>query len=228
MYSIVVRHPMSITQQAPVVFIQYLAAMAVVEAVRQDLPETLRKKNPVRLKWPNDIYAMDPKTSSLTKIGGVLVNSHYSSTEYLCVVGVGLNLNNEAPTTSLSRVLAATPGYPSQSGFRDEALFARILVTFSGLYELFKHKGWDGELERIYLDSWLHGDQIVHVDGDVEGAKVAEEGCWVRVLGITRDWGLLRCEECDESGGWKEGKEVQLQPDGNSFDFFRGLLRRKV
>jgi biotin--protein ligase len=53
MFSIVVRHDMSLTSKAPVVFLQYLAALAIVEGIHnydsgfQDLP--------IKLKWPNDI-----------------------------------------------------------------------------------------------------------------------------------------------------------------------------
>lgn len=52
-FSTVVRHPMEKMQTAPVVFIQYLAAMAVVKGIKrydkgyEDLP--------VKMKWPNDI-----------------------------------------------------------------------------------------------------------------------------------------------------------------------------
>jgi biotin--protein ligase len=52
-FSTVVRHPMEKMQTAPVVFIQYLAAMAVVQGIKrydkgyEDLP--------VKMKWPNDI-----------------------------------------------------------------------------------------------------------------------------------------------------------------------------
>ena len=53
MFSTVIRHPISLTPQAPVVFLQYLAALAIVEGIKDyDLGyENL----PVRLKWPNDI-----------------------------------------------------------------------------------------------------------------------------------------------------------------------------
>jgi biotin---protein ligase len=48
-----------------------------------------------------------------------------------------------------------------------------------------------------------------------------------RVMGISRDWGLLRVEEL----GWEDrgtGRVWELQSDSNSFDFFRGLVKRKV
>ena len=53
MFSIVVRHETSLTAKAPVVFLQYLAALAIVEGIK-----TYDKgygNVPVRLKWPNDI-----------------------------------------------------------------------------------------------------------------------------------------------------------------------------
>jgi biotin---protein ligase len=52
-------------------------------------------------------------------------------------------------------------------------------------------------------------------------------GARCRVLGISRDWGMLRVEEL----GWEDqrtGRVWEVQSDGNSFDFFKGLLRRKV
>lgn len=53
MFSTVVRHPMSLMAQAPIVFLQYLAALAIVEGV-QTYDHGFQRV-PVRLKWPNDI-----------------------------------------------------------------------------------------------------------------------------------------------------------------------------
>ena len=55
----------------------------------------------------------------------------------------------------------------------------------------------------------------------------AEGGVRARIKGITRDWGLLLVEEL----GWEDratGKISTLQSDSNSFDFFKGLIKRKV
>ena len=52
-FSTCIRHPRELSVQAPVVFVQYLVALAIVEAIKSydigfgDMP--------VRLKWPNDI-----------------------------------------------------------------------------------------------------------------------------------------------------------------------------
>jgi len=55
----------------------------------------------------------------------------------------------------------------------------------------------------------------------------AQGGVRARIVGITRDWGMLRAEEL----GWEDrptGKIWELQSDSNSFDFFKGLVKRKV
>jgi biotin--protein ligase len=216
MFSIVVRHETALMAHAPVIFLQYLAALAIVEGVNTYAPGYANL--PVRLKWPNDIYALDPtkpaSEKAYVKIGGILVNSHYSSSEYLSVIGIGLNTTNTQPTTSLSALL------PSHlPAFTPERLLARLVTTFSTLYAHFRLVGWNSELEAMYYRYWLHTDQIVTLE--------QEGGMRARIKGITRDWGLLVAEEL----GWEDrgtGKLVTLQSDSNSFDFFRGLLKRKI
>ena len=53
MFSTVVRHPVSLTSHAPVVFIQYLPALAIVEGIKTY--DVGYKDVQVKLKWPNDI-----------------------------------------------------------------------------------------------------------------------------------------------------------------------------
>lgn len=210
MFSTVVRHPVSLTSHAPVVFLQYLAALAIVEGIKTY--DVGYKDMQVKLKWPNDIYAVDPSSKNLVKIGGILVNSHYDSSEFLSVIGIGLNTTNAAPTTSLNALKPPSP-------FTLEKLLARILTTFSSLYRKFVRTGFDKSFEHMYYKHWLHTDQIVTLE--------AEGGVRARIKGITRDWGLLLAEEL----GWEDratGKIWTLQSDSNSFDFFKGLVKRKV
>lgn len=159
-----------------------------------------------------------PKEKAYVKIGGILVNSHYSSSEYLSVVGIGLNTTNASPTTSLNALISLLPT-PHPPLFTLEKLLARILTTFSSIYTRFCRTGFDRQFEETYYKYWLHTDQIVTLE--TEGGQRA------RIKGITRDWGLLMAEEL----GWEDrptGKMWTLQSDSNSFDFFKGLLKRKV
>jgi biotin--protein ligase len=148
------------------------------------------------------------------KIGGILVNSSYSSGNYNLVVGIGINTANAAPTTSLN-VLRPQHLPP----YTVEKLLARILTKFEDIYTRFCRTGFDKQLEETYYKLWLHSDQIVTLE--------AEGGVRARILGITRDWGLLRVEEL----GWEDrptGRILELQTDSNSFDFFKGLVKTKI
>ncbi|KAL9118267.1 MAG: hypothetical protein Q9187_005191 [Circinaria calcarea] len=238
LFSVLVRHDLSRSPNAPVVFLQYLAALAIVEGVKSY--DKGYQTLPVKLKWPNDICAfpsfshrvqrgtstnplfvsdaLDPSqptsAKAYVKIGGILVNSHYQNTEFFSVVGIGLNTINPLPTTSLTALL---PDY--LPAFTLEKLLARILASFSSLYARFKTTGFDKYFEEMYYSHWLHTDQIVTLE--------TEGGIKARIRGITRDWGLLVAEEL----GWEDrgtGRMVQLQSDSNSFDFFKGLLKRKI
>lgn len=216
-FSFVLRHSLSLSSSAPVVFVQYLAAMAAVKGIQNY--DKGYDKLPIKLKWPNDIYALDPakpaSEKAYVKIGGLIVNSSYAGGDYTLVVGIGLNVNNAAPTTSLSHI-AAKEGLPPLTA---EKLLASVLAQFEALYTRFCRTGFDRVFEDAYYRDWLHTDQIVTLE--------TEGGARARIKGITTDWGLLVAEEL----GWQDretGRRWQLQSDANSFDFFRGLLRRKV
>lgn len=225
MFSTVIRHPMALMQAAPVVFVQYLAAIAIVNGIKS-YEGNLYKDMPVKLKWPNDIYALDPvkakdnggdRHENYTKIGGILVNSHYNTKEYIAVCGIGINTSNAAPTTSLNQLVQFLPR--EVAPFTLEKLLARILTTFDSLYSRFLETGFDEEIEKMYYSHWLHMDQIVTLE--------AEGGQRARIKGITRDYGLLIADEL----GWEDretGKRFTLQSDSNSFDFFKGLVKVRL
>ncbi|EHA22164.1 hypothetical protein ASPNIDRAFT_48905 [Aspergillus niger ATCC 1015] len=218
-FSTVLRHPLEKIQSAPVVFIQYLAAMAVVQGIKNY--DAGYSELPVKLKWPNDVYALDPEhpeKKQYSKICGILVNSHYCANEYISVVGIGINATNASPTTSLTALAARFLG-PRAAPITLEKLLARILTTFEELYTRFLRSGFDRSFEEMYYADWLHMHQVVTLE--------EEGGVRARIKGITRDYGLLLAEEL----GWNDrptGRVWQLQSDSNSFDFFRGLVRRKV
>ncbi|KAK9380413.1 biotin-protein ligase [Kockiozyma suomiensis] len=232
-FSIVIRHPVSAQSVAPLVFIQYIASLAIVEAIRAYGPGC--EELDVRLKWPNDIYARNPAFDEAVsrherdlppeylKLAGVLVNSNYIDNEYLLVVGCGINTANEAPSTSLNSLVAALnekrrkAASPAIRAFKVEVLFARIMRFFEKMYTTFKTSGF-GPFEQLYYSRWLHNNAIVRLD--------MYGGTSAIIRGITMDYGMLRVEELGFDRR-PTGKKYSLQPDGNSFDMMKGLLKRK-
>ncbi|KAI0145511.1 class II aaRS and biotin synthetase [Xylariaceae sp. FL1272] len=214
--STVINHPAHLAANRPIVFIQYLAAVAIVQAIKSY--DKGYEELPVKLKWPNDIYARDPRNSSSSpayvKIGGILSNCAYFDGSYQVVLGIGLNTTNGRPTTSLDALLPSH--FPP---FRIEKLLAHILTRMETLYKQFVRYGFTRDMERAYYDNWLHGRQIVTLE--------AEGGVKARIVGITTDWGMLKAEELGRDDK-PTGKIWALQSDENSFDFFRGLVKRKI
>lgn len=155
--------------------------------------------------------ASDPPT--YVKIGGILANCAYSEGNYQIVLGIGINTTNDRPTTSLDALLP-----PHLVPFRVERLMARILTRLECLYAAFQRHGFTSKMEERYYRHWLHSGQEVTLEA---------ESVRARVLGITRDWGMLKAEELDARGN-RTGKVWALQSDENSFDFWTGLLKRRA
>ncbi|KAJ0346722.1 hypothetical protein KNSL1_007161 [Colletotrichum chrysophilum] len=217
LFSTVINHPAHLAASHPIVFLQYISAIAIAEAVQTydvgcgDIP--------IKLKWPNDIYCRDPASSpsdpSYVKIGGILSTCSYFQGSYQCVVGIGINTTNTRPTTSLNAIAPASlPG-----GFHIETLLARILPRFEAIYAQFRREGFSRDLEERYYRHWLHSGQTVTLE--------QEAGARARIVGITRDWGLLKAVEVDRDGR-ETGRMWALQSDENSFDFWKGLVKRKL
>lgn len=241
-------------------FLQYVATMAAVDAIQECADEALAEaaaahnerleaeaKNEtdetgaarakkvrfrrgsgrsvdVRVKWPNDLY------SGGVKIGGVLCTSTYAEGAFDVVVGVGINLDNDAPTTCVNAVVgAAWDALLAESrggeGKKNddvkvsprratrEQLTAIFMNRFEALCGLLNASGGFEPLEAAYLRQWLHTDQKVVLE---EGDAKTE----VTVRGLTKSGYLL----ADDAAGAR----FELHPDGNSFDFFRGLVRKKL
>ncbi|KHJ31733.1 putative biotin apo-protein ligase [Erysiphe necator] len=245
-FSVYIKHPLSLSTTAPVIFIQYIAAIAIVQGIHSY--EKGFEKLSVKLKWPNDIYIRSPSNTntnendnslkSYVKIGGILINSSCSNDNFNLIVGIGLNVTNDAPTTSLNALLhsclyknSSTKHIPSphsppylqshsQSYFIPEKLLARILTCFETLYKKFCSTGFDSSFHTLYYSYWLHTNQIVTLES---------EGCTrARIKGITSDWGFLKVEELSGHEDRPTGKVLTLQSDCNSFDFFKGLLKAKT
>ncbi|CAO3611002.1 unnamed protein product [Cunninghamella echinulata] len=206
-FSLEIRHSLKLNN-APVVFIQYIIALAVVESIRtrpgyEDVP--------LRLKWPNDIYA-DLPDQGLKKVGGLLVNSSFSGDEFLLVIGCGINLSNSQPTVSINDVI--TKHNRSLPRLSSEDALANILVTFERFYNEFCEKGMGPWFLDTYYKRWLHSDKLVTL--------TTHENVKAKIVGITSDYGMLEVVDVNNSH-----QKYTLQPDGNSFDMLKGLIIKK-
>ena len=188
---------------------QYLISLTILDAIGE-LPngsEVLKRKK-IRIKWPNDIYCEDSETegSPMAKIGGIICQSTYWKGEFIVTIGFGLNVSNEKPTQCIDRLFESC-GFEAVGR---EAILAKFFTLLEKYLEEFERTGFETFKER-YEASWMHSGQRLKL----------EDGSIVVVEGITDD-GLLKVYDVST------GESHALQPDGNSLNWFQGLIKRKA
>uniref|UniRef100_A0A7S0BJV3 BPL/LPL catalytic domain-containing protein n=1 Tax=Rhodosorus marinus TaxID=101924 RepID=A0A7S0BJV3_9RHOD len=85
---------------------------AMQHLVSLALARTANEVARVRIKWPNDIYssAAYGNHKPMQKVAGIIINSSsISSLEFLAIVGVGVNVENDHPTTCLRSIAVGDP-----------------------------------------------------------------------------------------------------------------------
>ena len=94
-FSILVRVPLNAFPAPRLVFVQYLAGLAIVRACRDGRVLGAERGARVQLKWPNDVYVDLPPSSSSSsvagsekkKVGGVLVNMSFADGNANVIIG---------------------------------------------------------------------------------------------------------------------------------------------
>ncbi|XP_049447453.1 biotin--protein ligase isoform X1 [Epinephelus fuscoguttatus] len=201
MFSLMVQVELSSRLGQRIPFMQHLAALAVVEAVRtlpgyQDID--------LRVKWPNDIYY-----SSLMKLGGVLVTSTVIGSTFHLLIGCGFNVTNSNPTVCINDLIQQ---YNVQHNCNLQPLscaqlIARTVSCLEVLINSFQQGGPDAVLP-TYYKRWLHSGTRVHL--------WSEDGLEAEVVGLDQN-GFLKVHN-------KEQGVVSVEPDGNSFDMLKNLV----
>ncbi|XP_071724053.1 biotin--protein ligase 1, chloroplastic-like [Rutidosis leptorrhynchoides] len=189
-------------------FLQYVVSLAITEAIKDVCHKNGLPMLGVKIKWPNDLYLND------LKVGGILCTSTYRSKKFNVSAGIGLNIDNENPTTCLNSALREY--YSGSYKFTREDVLAAFFNKFEKLCDIFIQQGFQ-PLEQLYYESWLHSGQRVIVQ-EKNDDQVVENV--VTIQGLSSS-GFLSAVSYDN-------EVCELHPDGNSFDFFKGLVKRKL
>ncbi|CAI4057345.1 biotin--[acetyl-CoA-carboxylase] ligase BPL1 SKDI_04G1030 [Saccharomyces kudriavzevii IFO 1802] len=231
-----------------VVFVQYLSMLAYCKAILSYAPGF--SDIPVRIKWPNDLYALSPRyykcknlklvntgfehtklplgdvEPAYLKISGLLVNTHFINNKYCLLLGCGINLTSDGPTTSLQTWIDILNEERQQlnldllPSIRVEKLQALYMNNLEVILKQFINYG-AAVILPSYYDLWLHSNQIVTLT-DHGNTKAM-------ITGITEDYGLLIAKELVSGSSTQfTGNVYSLQPDGNTFDIFKSLIAKKV
>ncbi|XP_078121551.1 biotin--protein ligase isoform X2 [Sander vitreus] len=201
MFTLAVQVELSSRLGQRIPFLQHLAALAVVEAVRT-LPGY--EDIDLRVKWPNDIYY-----SNLMKLGGVLVTSTVLGSTFHLLIGCGFNVANSNPTVCINDLIQQynTEHNCSLQPLSCAQLIARSVSCLETLISSFQQGGPDAVLP-TYYKRWLHSGTRVHL--------WSEDGLEAEVVGLDSN-GFLQVYN-------KEQGMVSVEPDGNSFDMLKNLV----
>ncbi|KAJ3549407.1 hypothetical protein NM688_g5181 [Phlebia brevispora] len=152
-FSLRLRVPLSHFPAARLVFVQYLFALAVTEACR-DEGVLGSWGDRVRIKWPNDVYVMGAGgTDRVTKVAGILVYTAFDGDAVDIIIGCGLNVASPPPIASLASVI---PSWEDRT-LSMERTMAILMAKFEVMWDKFlENKGSFEPFMDLYLDRWLH------------------------------------------------------------------------
>jgi biotin--protein ligase len=86
--TLLIRIPLSGFPVHKLVFVQYLFGLALAEACRDDAIMGKWGRT-IRLKWPNDVYAVVGEgENGRVKIGGILINSSFGDGNCSIIIGM--------------------------------------------------------------------------------------------------------------------------------------------
>ncbi|KAF8895906.1 hypothetical protein CPB84DRAFT_1782164 [Gymnopilus junonius] len=210
-FSLLLRLSLAHFPATKIVFLQYLFALAVVEACRDE-----------KVLGPKAGEKICGKLAGFWSIPVFTPSFYFLALNTLTnKAGCGLNVLNPPPITSLSQLQSA-----SREALSMEQTAALIMAKFESMWRVFmQEKGSFEPFMNLYLGRWLHSDQLVTLTTTTPQRVV-------RIAGITLDHGLLRTVP-ERSGMFelRSGGDVEyidLQPDGNSFDLMLNLIKSKT
>ena len=171
--------------------VQTLIPLAMVLAITKELSKIQGEsysQDYVRVKWPNDIYL------GKAKIGGVLVDSETRGALITMNIGIGVNVDNEHPTTCLNSI---AKGHCTR-----ESLLIQYLNAFDDLIVKLKTEGVT-ELQQMYEERWYHrGTKAVFLP----------TGETVTLIGVNLNAGVVVQTQTGDEKVVQTREELKLEP----------------
>ncbi|XP_067208574.1 biotin--protein ligase isoform X2 [Linepithema humile] len=196
-----------------ITILQHVVTVAVISAIKSR-PEY--EDINLRLKWPNDIYAYKK-----IKIGGTFISTTVEDSLYICNIGVGVNLDNDVPTTCINSLIKFYNKKQKKNTplIKYEEFFAFVFDELEELIDEIQSKQSLSWFQTLYYEYWLHMNSMVSVLSAPPPCKDVINGT---IQGID-DNGFLLVNRLDD----KKPTQIHVHPDGNSFDPLKGLILPK-
>jgi BirA family transcriptional regulator, biotin operon repressor / biotin---[acetyl-CoA-carboxylase] ligase len=138
------------------------------------------------LKWPNDLLLATPSSSSLGKLGGILIETmSIDNDQRIAVIGMGVNVvtpettstvsaSHVDPTQELSTAALLSMASNSAEAIR-ERLIERLLITLSASLQQFRDHGFSAFRERWWQRRAFAEEpvQVLAPDGTTLHGRIA-------------------------------------------------------
>lgn len=210
-FTLKVEHPSNASHRLPC--LQFIMSIALAECINRST--SLRPGLSARIKWPNDIYLSSASDGIIGKIAGIIVNCSNSVERSVnhVLIGVGVNLFSDP---NLPNITHLSDYLVDSSSIIKEDFLSELVLRFRHLYSQFLLT--DQFPFTDYYALWLHSNQSIQIAENVNSSEnVPVETC--RIRGIDEFGYLVGVNE--------HGLKVKFEPDGNSFDMMKNLLKRK-
>eukprot|EP01138_Halocafeteria_seosinensis_P010442 gb/GECG01010660.1/.p1 GENE.gb/GECG01010660.1/~~gb/GECG01010660.1/.p1 ORF type:complete len:395 (+),score=41.76 gb/GECG01010660.1/:1-1185(+) len=215
MFSFSATFPTSHGAQLPL--IQHLISVAAVAAIRElECVKSSGIANEIQIKWPNDVYA-----NQKHKVGGIICSSQHNGDCFTVLTGMGINVRNVDPYIGIADLVDQS----SADTLSPAELLARILNSLERRWQSFCRDGLDSFRDE-YESMWLHSKQRVLSQAGTTGSNRSDarrrslEEKQLTILHLSDTGSLLAKDD--------SGQLYDVYPDGNTFDFMSGLIRRKI
>ncbi|VDL50346.1 unnamed protein product [Hymenolepis diminuta] len=198
-------------------WIQHLSSIAVVQTLNELLYQYSNGNElyvEMKIKWPNDVYAIDKKTNIGSKIAGVMSTASLSdTTKAKCLLGIGINVANLFPTTCLHEIIQRCYANKNVEMPSVATVIGRTICHLENLIGQLE-RGDMKDIKKLYTQSWMHSGQRIK-------AMCKDEFVECAILGVD-DFGYLKAMTVEN------GESVTLLPDGNLIDMAsRTVISRK-
>ena len=210
-FTLLLEHPTEHNNRLPL--LQFLMAISIAETINSFPINGGKNKNNIhaRIKWPNDIYlCKDDNDDVIGKVAGILVNcvsgsKKIKTTNTQVLIGVGINILSDPDLPNITHL-----NDHLDEDLRKEDVLAELLNRFQCIYMEFISSGKFPFED--YYKNWLHSNKFI-------SATESQPDDRIRIRGIDEFGYLVGLDE--------KGKLVKFEPDGNSFDMMKNLIKRK-
>eukprot|EP01125_Pyxidicula_operculata_P008566 TRINITY_DN2867_c0_g3_i1.p1 TRINITY_DN2867_c0_g3~~TRINITY_DN2867_c0_g3_i1.p1 ORF type:complete len:751 (+),score=155.81 TRINITY_DN2867_c0_g3_i1:23-2254(+) len=204
---------------------QYIIALSMVEAIYDGLglnPDNVGINNhpslPIKIKWPNDIYA------NHKKISGILVGMSVLGSNISFLAGVGLNVDNELPSYCLNKCIDEfnESNSTSYQHLTKEQVLALFLNRFELNMDECKSKGWNPNITKKYYKHWMHSNQIVSIMRDNHSEPIRAV-----IRGVSTNGLIVESMPSSKSLSSIPSGLYGVEAEHTSFDMLKTLVKSK-